>query len=334
MSALERGFSKGSLPVSSSPNTFSGSWAVSEELLAAARRAKSTRDFFFLLVEGITGGRLGPKELKRLEHKPFIDAIVRDNGLEPFFNPDAGSLYTALFKAFERKEREAVEREWEAVLENWRSELEAQLDRCVSLYREASGPRLEVAFELYRREELLLPLWVLEELPSPDEFWPWALEKFSPSAVEEELLRWEALPAYRRRSKILKQVAGAFASGWLELAIYALFPLAEGAVWDTLVRFNPLEKRLEELIRKRNRKFVTIQYALKLLLQRLLSISDIPSFLDWHPFIDYREGTLNRHAIQHGVAVEFGTRENFLKLLLFNGFLADVLVGVEHNPET
>jgi len=42
-------------------------------------------------------------------------------------------------------------------------------------------------------------------------------------------------------------------------------------------------------------------------------------------FVDYREGDLNRHAIQHGVAVGFGTKENFLKLFLFLDFLAEII---------
>jgi hypothetical protein len=322
---VKRRFSSESLPVSSFPSTLlkEFDWRVSPQLLEEALKSGSSREFFFKLVASLTGGRVGRKELKRLPHGPFVERIVEANELSPYFFPSR-SVYTALRNAFLRRERERVELEWELTLKNWREELESFVRERVERYRSAVK-ELDLLFKLYEKE-WLVPVWTVN-LYAPFKgvpFEEWLREFLTADRVEREVRRWLSLPAYRRREKVLQGVLHCYRLGHLEMAIYALFPLSEGAVWDSLVKDNPFEADLEALIRKRNRKFVSIQYAVKVVLELLFGSQEIPSFIDWHPFVDYREGFLNRHAVEHGVAVNFGTFENFAKVLLFNGFLCDL----------
>ncbi len=296
---------------------------VSKEVLEAAEKEGSSREFFFKLVELLTG--LKRSEVKGLNHEKLIKEIVKANRLEEFFFPSKSkNIYSALRKAFRQKLRSEVEKEWERKLKNWREEFEEKLHRAASRYLLAVE-NWELMGELYRKE-WLLPSDVLNRFKGKaEEFEDWIAQISTEEFLEKRVERWMELPPFKRREKIVRDILKAYRLNCLELGIYGLFSLSEGVVWDAFVRENTLEADIEALIRKRNRKFVTIQYAVKLIVERVFSEEEIPPFLDWHPFVDYREGTLNRHAIQHGVAVNFGTKENFLKLFYFVDFLSEII---------
>ena len=296
---------------------------VSKEVLEAAEKEGSSREFFFKLVELLTG--LKRSEVKELNHEKLIKEIVKANRLEEFFFPSKSkNIYSALRKAFRLRERREVEREWNSKIKNWREEFEEKLYRAASRYL-LKVENWELMRELYRKE-WLLPSEVLNSFKGKtEEFEDWIAEISGEEFLEKRVEKWMELPPFKRREKIVKDILKAYRLNCLELGIYGLFPLSEGVVWDAFVRENTLEADIEALIRKRNRKFVTIQYAVKLIVERVFSEEEIPPFLDWHPFVDYREGTLNRHAIQHGVAVNFGSKENFLKLFYFVDFLSEII---------
>ncbi len=296
---------------------------VSKEVIEEAKKEGSSREFFFKLVELLTG--LKRSEVKKLNHEKLIKEIVKANRLEEFFFPSKSkNIYSALRKAFRLKEGTEVEREWNRKIKNWREEFEKKLHRAASRYLLAVE-NWELMGELYRKE-WLLPSDVLNRFKrKTEEFEDWIAKISTEEFLKKRVEKWMELPPFKRREKIVKDILKAYQLNCLELGIYGLFPLSEGVVWDAFVRENTLEADIESLIRKRNRKFVTIQYAVKLIVERVFSEEEIPPFLDWHPFVDYREGLLNRHAIQHGVAVEFGTKENFLKLFYFVDFLAEII---------
>ncbi len=295
---------------------------VSKEVLEAAEKEGSSREFFFKLVELLTG--LKRSEVKELNHEKLIKEIVKANRLEEFFFPSKSkNIYSALRKAFRLRERREVEREWNSKIKNWREEFEEKLYRAASRYL-LKVENWELMRELYRKE-WLLPSEVLNSFKGKtEEFEDWIAEISGEEFLEKRVEKWMELPPFKRREKIVKDILKAYRLNCLELGIYGLFPLSEGVVWDAFVRENTLEADIEILIRKRNRKFVTI-HAVKLIVERVFSEEEIPPFLDWHPFVDYREGTLNRHAIQHGVAVNFGSKENFLKLFYFVDFLSEII---------
>jgi len=294
---------------------------VSEELLRRAEEEGSSREFFYLLVSELLN--LKRSEIKKLNHEELIKRLVRDNKLEPFFFPSKSkNLYSALRKAFRQKKLSQIEGEWSSKLKNWREEFEEKLNRAATkfLMEVEDWELLKKAYE----NGWILPPYLINSYEGGD------IEEFILKSVNGGRLReraelWLELLPFKRREKIVRDILKAYSFGCLELGIYALFSLSEGVVWDTFVRENTLEADIEALIRKRNRKFVTIQYAVKLLVERIYQEERIPKFLDWTPFIDYKEGELNRHAVQHGVAVNFGTRENFLKLFLFVDFLYEIV---------
>jgi len=296
---------------------------VTPEILEEAEKEGSGREFFFRLLQLLSGGELSRKEIKELNHKELIRRIVKENGLEAFFFPSkAKNIYNALRKAFRERENRHLEEEWERKLSGWRDEFEKLIHRAVSGYLLSVNDE-EILRDLQEKGWFLASDLVnkvskegLENLLN---------RASSLQFLSERTKMWLSLPAFKRREKIVKDILKAYELGCLELAIYALFPLSEGIVWESFVKDNLLEADVEKLIKKRNRKFVTIQYAVKLIVQAVRKQEKLPDFLDWVAFVDYREGELNRHAIQHGVAVNFGTQENFLKLFFFVDFLHQIL---------
>ena len=296
---------------------------VSPEVLKEAEKEGSSREFFFRLLELLSGGALKRKEIKSLNHRELIKEIVKENSLEDYFFPSRSkNIYNALRKAFKLKEREEVESKWEENLKNWREEFEELLLKAASKYLLKVKDE-ELLKELYRKE-WLLPSDILNAFEGKD-FKNWILKVSTLDFLEGRLERWLKLPPFKRREKILRDILKAYSLNCIELAIYGLFPQCEGVVWDTFVKENTLEADVEALIRKRNRKFVTIQYATKLLLQDVFGQEELPSFLNHISFVEYKDGVLNRHAIGHGVAVKFGTKENFLKLFYFLDFLSEII---------
>ena len=298
------------------------SLTVSDEVLEEAEKEGSAREFFFFLVSQLLN--LKRSEIKKLNHEELIKKIVKENGLEKFFFPSKSkNIYSALRKAFRQKRTFEVETEWNRKLKNWREEFEEKLHVASTKYL-MNVKSWELLKELYRNG-WILPSYAVNSCLNRD-FIKFISEiSENTDSLKARAENWIKLSPFKRREKIVRDIVKSYELNCLELGIYALFPLSEGVVWDTFVKENTLEADIEQLIRKRNRKFVTIQYAVKLLVERIFQDEKIPEFLDWMPFVDYREGILNRHTIQHGVAVKFGTKENFLKLFLFVDFLAEII---------
>jgi len=108
---------------------------VSEGVLEEAQREGSSREFFFKLLQLLSGGNLSRKEIKELNHSELIYQIVKENSLESYFFPSrAKNLYNALRNAFRLKEREKLEREWERKVKSWREEFEELILKAANRY--------------------------------------------------------------------------------------------------------------------------------------------------------------------------------------------------------
>ncbi len=301
---------------------------VSERILSEAEKEGSAREFFFKLIELLSEGELKRREIKKIpkeEQERIIYKIVRENRLDEFFSPgEAKNIYSALRKAFRKKRLSEIEEKWEKRLSDWRSQFEDVIKKASIRYLLEAG-NMGLLKELFLLEWIVPSDIVREFSGKPEEFSNWILKRADEKFLASRLESWLKLEAFRKREKILRDILRAYQLNCIELGIYGLFPQTEGVIWDTIVKGNVIEADLESLIRKRNRKFVTIQYAMKLIIENIFGEGELPKFLDWVKFVDYREGSLNRHAIQHGVAVEFGTKENFLKLFLFLDFLAEII---------
>ncbi|SNR69444.1 hypothetical protein [Desulfurobacterium atlanticum] len=298
---------------------------ITEDIFQKAEKEGSAREFLFSLLKLLKGKDFSRKEFKSLNHEKVILEIVKENNLEPFFSISGSkNIYNALRKALREKFRRETEREWKSSLKNWRYEFERVLTFSISCYFIESG-----SFEKIRLlvlEDWIVPSYAVKEYSPGKE--PFSVFK---QFLDREFLfsrvkQFSSFSFLSHRGKILEDIVKSYFYGMAELSIYALFVQIEGVLWDIFVKGNPFESDIEELIRKRNRKFITVQYALKLIIEKLSGNSGkVPSVFDWVKFVDFKDdGTLNRNAVLHGISVNFGTDENFLKLF----FLLDFLVSL------
>lgn len=273
---------------------------IPEEILSEAEREGSAREFFFKLLELLSEGKLKRREIKKIpkeEQERIIYRIVKENQLDEFFSlGEAKNIYSALRRAFRKKKLSETEKEWEKRLSDWRSQFEDIIKKASVRYLLKAGSRgfLRELFLL----DWIVPSDIVQEFPGePKEFSSWISKRADKKFLTSRLENWLKLEAFRKREKLLRDILKAYQLNCIELGIYGLFPQTEGVIWDTIVKGNVIEADLESLIRKRNRKFVTIQYAMKLIIENIFGKGEIPRFLDWVRFVDYREGDLNRHAI-------------------------------------
>ncbi|WP_022847086.1 MULTISPECIES: hypothetical protein [unclassified Desulfurobacterium] len=293
---------------------------VTEEIFKKAEKEGSAREFLFALLKEMKGGNLSRRDFKTLNHEEIILRIVKENNLEPYFSLSGSkNIYNALRKAFRSYFRAKVEKEWTHKIENWRKELEVLLSKAIADYLVEAG-------SVSRVRQLVTLGWIVP---------PYAVRAYRGGRpfdsfkdfLKEHYLR-ERFNSYKNlgfltfRYHILEEILQTFFSGFLELSIYGLFVQIEGVVWEIFVKNNPLESDIESLIRKRNRKFITIQYALKLITENLTGDGRVPQVFDWVKFVDFEDdGRLNRNAVMHGISVKFGSKENFLRLFLLFDFL-------------
>ncbi len=294
-------------------------WKIDEKDIKDLKKGTGARDFFFKLVENLSDGELNRKKIKSMsehEQEKLVLRLVKENSLEEFFDYSENlfkSFKTALLRKFQLEQ----DKRWEHVLGAWRWELEKKIQvASVRFLCRLKRPQL---FREFYAEDWILPSAVLN-LDNTLEF----LLNINVEYFENRLLLWQELLPFKRRKRIFKDIFSAWKLGMKEVAIYSVFPQIEGIVWDAFVRDNVFESELEELIRKRNRKFISIQYAMKLIVNSM-GLKEIPKFLDWTKFVDYKDGQLNRHAIEHGVAVCFGSAENFFKPMFLIDFLYEFL---------
>ncbi len=293
---------------------------VTEEVFKRAEKEGSAREFLFALLKEIKGEDFTRRDFKSLNHEKIILNLVKENNLEPYFSLSGSkNIYNALRKAFRSYFKAKTEKEWIKKLGNWRKEFESLLSKAVACYLVDSG-------SISRVQQLLSSGWIVPPYAvkvykdgDPFESFKPFLEK---SFLKERFDKYGEIDFLSSRKTILDGILNAFLSGFTEIAIYGLFVQIEGVVWEVFVKRNPLEADIESLIRRRNRKFITIQYALKLITASITEEGTIPDFFDCIKFVDFKDdGRLNRNAVMHGISVNFGSRRNFLKLFLLFEFL-------------
>ncbi|WP_457568034.1 hypothetical protein [Desulfurobacterium sp.] len=292
---------------------------ITEEMFKKAEREGSAREFLFALLKELKGDEFTRREFKSLNHEKVVLDIVRENGLERFFTLSGSkNIYNALRKAFRLYFRSGVEKEWNRKLASWREEFENLISGAVARYFVEAG-------SISRVQKLALSGWIVP---------PYAVKVYDggvPQNAFKPFLnadflkvrfgKFKTMDFLKPRSSILEGILSAFLSGHVELSIYGLFVQIEGVVWDVFVKNNPVEADIESLIRKRNRKFITVQYALKLVMKNFSVDERVPEIFDCVKFVDFiDDGRLNRNAVMHGISIRFGSRDNFLRLFLMFDF--------------
>jgi len=305
-----------------------------EEELVQAERAKRARGFFLSLVASLL---LEPPYVKddwvRLPEealRPLARLIARANGLDPYFKPKKEKPFYNAFRNAWRMQR-AAHRDaiFQRALAAWKAHLEAGLAAVEKAYTEQVGMDRSGLCELARDGYLLSPrvIAAVGKPVAPDGLGERMTAEFIVGLVES----WFDLPPFIRRERIIRDAISAFRRGEYALSIYGLLPQPEGVLWDYLKEANPAELTLEELIEIQGRSYVTVEAFLREILSRLIGTEELPfyRFVKFAAFTD--DGTLNRHAVEHGISLAFATRENAIRVILLLDFVHFVLEELEHN---
>lgn len=307
-----------------------------EEELVQAERAKRARGFFLSLVESLL---IEPSYVKddwvRLPEedlRPLARLIARANDLEPFFKPKKEKpFYNAFRNAWRMKRAAHREAIFQRALAAWKANLEQGLKKAEKTYRKEAGKAAPLLQDLAREGFLLSPP-VIKLLPQEGDL----VEEITPLLTNERLKRivesWFDLEPFRRREETIRDSFSAFLRGEYGLSIYGLFPQPEGVLWDYLKTANPAELTLEELIELQGRTFVPVEAFLREIIKRLIGVEELPfyRFVKFAAFVD--DGTLNRHAVEHGISLAFATRENTIRLILLLDFVHFVLSKLNDVP--
>ncbi len=306
-----------------------------EEELVQAERAKRARGFFLALIEFLL---IEPSfvhedwvRLPEEDLRPLALTIAETNGLLPFFRPKREkAFYNAFRNAWRMKRASHNEAVFQRAIATWKAYLERGLSAAAAAYREGVGNKSKTIGCLARAGFVLSPAALAKgtshvEGLEEDELGSY-LEALWPDEDLEKLVdHWFDLEPFRRREKIIRDAFSAYCRGEYSLAIYGLFPQPEGVMWDFLSLANPAEAELEELIGAQNRTFVTVEALIREILSRLIGEEDLP-FYRFVKFIEFADdGTLNRHAVEHGTSIAFGTKQNALRLILYLDFAHFVL---------
>jgi hypothetical protein len=285
-----------------------------EEELIQAERAKRARGFFLALVEALLIEPSFVREdwvrLPEEALRPLALTIAEANDLLPFFRPKKEKqFYNAFRNAWRMKRSSHNEAIFQRAIATWKAHLEKGLAATTKAYEEIVVAKITSHVENLEKDKLgsyLETLW-----PNKD--------------LERLIDHWFDLEPFRRRDKIIRDAFSAYCRGEYALAIYGLFPQPEGVMWDFLSLANPAEAELEELIGTQNRTFVTVEALIREILSRLIGKEDLP-FYRFVKFIEFADdGTLNRHAVEHGTSIAFGTKQNALRLILYLDFAHFVL---------
>jgi len=305
-----------------------------EQELIQAERAKRARGFFLNLVEALLiepsyvredWVRLPEEELRKLAL-----LIAEANDLLPYFRPKREKpFYNAFRNAWRMKRSSHNEAVFQRALADWKAHLEGGLSAAAEAYQERVG-EAGIVKQLAQAGFVLAPTALAKVASEVDGLEEGAIGATLEAAWSDEELAeivdgWFDLEPFRRREKIIRDAFSAYCRGEYALAIYGLFPQPEGVMWDFLSCSNPAEAQLEELIGTQNRTFVTVEALIREVLSRLIGEEDLP-FYRFVKFVEFADdGTLNRHAVEHGTSIAFGTRQNALRLILFLDFAHFVL---------
>ncbi len=304
-----------------------------EEELVQAEHAKRARGFFLSLIESLL---IEPPYVKdnwvRLPEealRPLARLIARANGLDPYFKPKKEKPFYNAFRNAWRMQRAAhKDAIFQRALAAWKAHLETGLAAVENAYIEQVGAERATLSALARDGYLLSPrvIAAVGKPVTPDVLADLLTEEFITELVES----WFDLPQFARRKRIIRNSISAFQRGEYGLSIYGLLPQPEGVLWDYLKEANPAELTLEELIEVQGRTFVTVEAFLREVITRITGEEELPfyRFVKFAKFTD--DGTLNRHAVEHGISLAFATRENALRLILFTDFIHFVLEKLLH----
>jgi len=306
-----------------------------EQELIRAEHAKRARGFFLALVEALLiepsyvredWVRLPEEELRKLALM-----IAEANDLLPYFRPKREKpFYNAFRNAWRMKRSSHNEAVFQRAIAAWKAHLEEGISAAAEAYERAVGKEREILAPLARAGFVLSPAALAKVASEVDGLEEGTIgatleELWSDEELEKLVDRWFNLEPFRRRERIIRDAFSAYLRGEYALAIYGLFPQPEGVMWDFLSCSNPAEAQLEELIGTQNRTFVTVEALIREVLSRLIGEEDLP-FYRFVKFIEFTDdGSLNRHAVEHGTSIAFGTRQNALRLILFLDFAHFVL---------
>ena len=307
-----------------------------EAELVAAERAKRARGFFLSLVAALL---IEPEYAKddwvRLDEatlRPLARLIARANGLEPYFKPKAEKPFYNAFRNAWRMQRAAhKDAIFQRALAAWKANLETGIVAAQRTYANETAEYRTVLAALASQGFILSPS-VLQLIPMPASAAP-LVSALTDNIITRLVDSWFDLPQFARRERPIRDAFAAFRRGEYALAIYGLFPQPEGVLWDYLKEANPAELSLEELVEVQGRTFVTVEAFLREILSRLIGTEELPfyRFVKFAEFTD--DGTLNRHAVEHGISLAFATRENALRLLVFTDFIHFVLTTLLHHSD-
>jgi len=306
-----------------------------EEELIRAERAKRARGFFLALVEALLIEPPFVREdwvrLPEGELRKIALLIAEANDLLPYFRPKREKpFYNAFRNAWRMKRSSHNEAVFQRAIAAWKAHLEEGISAAAEAYERAVGKEREILASLARAGFVLAPTALAEvkgnlERLEEDEIGPYFETLWPDKELEELVDRFFDLEPFRRRERIIKDAFSAYLREEYELSVYGLFPQPEGVMWDFLSCSNPAEAQLEELIGTQNRTFVTVEALIREVLSRLIGEEELP-FYRFVKFIEFADdGTLNRHAVEHGTSIAFGTKQNALRLILYLDFAHFVL---------
>jgi len=306
-----------------------------EQELIRAERAKRARGFFLAVVEALLikpsyvredWVRLPEEELRKIALM-----IAEANDLLPYFRPKREKpFYNAFRNAWRMKRSSHNEAVFQRAIAAWKAHLEEGISAAAEAYERAVGKEREILASLARAGFVLSPAALAKVASEVDGLEEGAigatLEELWPDKELQKLVdRFFDLEPFRRRERIIRNAFSAYLREEYELSVYGLFPQPEGVMWDFLSCSNPAEAQLEELIGTQNRTFVTVEALIREVLSRLIGEEELP-FYRFVKFIEFADdGSLNRHAVEHGTSIAFGTRQNVLRLILFLDFAHFVL---------
>lgn len=299
--------------------------------VAEAEREKRARGFFLHLVRALL---LEPAFSYRVwaslpedALRPVAVRLAEANDLAALFRPKREKpFYNGFRNAWRMSRATHNEAAFQRAIALWKAHLAASLARAKAAYDRAAGTDRTTATRLAEAGFIVSPQVlarpdVQETAHADGPIGPALCALFPNEALRDLIDRWFDLPPFRARESFVRDAFSAFLRGEVALAIYGLLPQPEGVLWDVLFRWNPAEEALEELVGAQNRTFVTVEALIRELVSTLVGTAE-PPFYRFVKFIAVTDdGSLNRHAVEHGASIAFGSRENALRLILFLDFV-------------
>ncbi len=310
-----------------------------------ANEEKKSKSFFFQLIEILSVENTDTKFLEKVEEtclRKMSFAFARANGFSELYKPKDGKpFYNSFRNAIRIKRSKEVEKKWQDAVRKWKDGFMKDLSIAMRKYEGIlGGNALQVAKKSAQLGWFFSPEVIFKlgfkssKGMSSENIFKKISKAFNNTDIKKTSEGWLDSECFYHRKKIIISVISAYLRGELELAIYGLIPQTEGVIWDFLVRVNPMEGEMEELIKFQNKKFVTVESVMRTIVNMVSGDDKIP-FYKWVKFAEYEDDdrVLNRHAIEHGISMNFGTEENFLKLFFFLDFLHFMLSKTRSRPK-